>query len=152
MIILTGFAVAGLLGAPWVPAKRKDLERMLGDAKLEKDHVFIELGCGDGRLLKVASKRGAKAIGYEINPIMWFIAWARNARDKNVSVQLGNFWHKDLGSADVVMTFLMPKFMRKLEDKLQNELSRGAVFISYIFNLPTKKPAIKKKRWLVYIF
>lgn len=152
VLLLLGFLLGGLVGAPWVPARQKDLEQMLDDAGLKSGQLLIELGCGDGRFLSQAAKRGARAIGYEINPLMWLIAWLRNLKNKNVQVHLGSFWKKNLADADAVMTFLMPKFMSRLEKKLDNELKPGAVFISYIFKLPNRKPSLKRRRWITYDF
>ena len=151
-IILVGFAVAGPLGAPWVPAFKKDLKKVIKDSRLKSGDVFYELGCGDGRFVAEAAKMGATAIGYEINPLMWLIAWLRNYKYKSAHVYLGNFWSCDLSDADVVMTFLTPRFMEKLESKLDNELKPGTKFVSYIFKLPIRKPIIKRHHWFVYEF
>lgn len=144
--------MGGLVGAPWVPAFKKDIDRMLNDAELKKDQVYIELGCGDGRLVAAAAQMGAIAIGYEVNPLMWLIALIRNIPNRRASIRLANFWYKDLSQADVVMAFLMPKFMARLQTKVQKELKPGARLISYIFDLPTKRPLLKRKKWQVYKF
>ncbi len=151
-VVLIGFAIAGPLGAPWVPAFKKDLSKVIKDSGLKSGQVFYELGCGDGRFVAEAAKCGATAIGYEINPIMWLIAWLRCLRYKSAHVYLGNFWNHNLSDGDVIMTFLTPRFMQKLEDKLTSELKRGTTFVSYIFVLPHKKPKLKRHHWIVYEF
>ena len=146
-----GFMIGGLMGAPWVPTRRRDMEHILDDTKLKKGELFIELGCGDGRLLAAASRRGARAIGYEINPVMWLVATLRNIRYyPRVRVRLGNFWHRELGDADAVMAFLMPRFMTKLQSKAKTEMRSGARLVSYIYRLPTKQPEHKGRCWFVY--
>ncbi len=95
---------------------------------------------------------GATVIGYEINPFMWLIAWLRHFGNRSIKVRLGNFWRFDLSKADVVMTFLTPRYMQKLEGKLKKELKPGAVFISYVFVLPGLEPRLKKHHWSVYKF
>lgn len=150
LMILVAFAIAGPMGAPWVPAFKEDVEKVLDDSGLKAGQLYVELGCGDGRLLKAAAKRGATAVGYEINPLMWLAAWLRNLGEPKVRVILGDFWQKDLTKADIVMTFLTPRYMQKLEDKLKKELRPGTVFVSYIFELPNKKPALKRHHWQVY--
>src|SRR3990167_4634424 len=150
IILLAGFALGGQLGAPWVPAFRRDVEKILDDCHLKAGQLYIELGCGDGRGSAAAAKRGARAIGYEVNPLMWFIACLRCLRYPNAKIKLANFWGKPLSSADVVFTFLMPKFMPKLENKLSSELKPGASFVSYIYKLPNKKAAYKRPRWSIY--
>lgn len=151
--ILAGFVIAGFMGAPWVPAFKTDVVLMLSDAGLKKGELFIELGCGDGRLVSAAAKRGARAIGYEINPLLWLIASLRNIRFyPKVKIILGNFWAKDISKADVVMTFLMPKFMTKLENKTSSEMKPGSRLISYVFKLPSKKQSSQGAHWTIYTF
>lgn len=150
VLLLAGFAIAGPLGAPWVPAYRRDVADILEDTKLKKGQLYIELGSGDGRLLAEAAKRGARVIGYEINPFLWVVAWLRIRHYPEAHVYLGSFWNKDISAADVVMAFLMPKFMARLEAKVKKELKPGALFVSYIFKLPTLQPVISRTRWYIY--
>src|SRR5579885_3686023 len=115
LILLVTFAFSGWSGAPWVPARRADIETLLDDVHLKADELYIELGCGDGRLLVAVAKRGATAVGYEINPLLWLIATIRTIRFyPRVHVKLGNFWRANISQADVVMTFLVPRTMPNL--------------------------------------
>jgi len=151
--ILFGFVIAGFMGAPWVPTLKRDVTSMLNDVKLNNGELFIELGCGDGRLVSAAAKRGARAIGYEINPLLWLIAAVRNLQHyPKAKIYLGNFWPRDISKADVVMTFLMPKFMNKLENKTNAEMKAGSRLISYIFKLPTKKQSKQGAHWTIYSY
>jgi len=151
--ILFGFVVAGFMGAPWVPAYKNDVELMLNDAGLKKGELFIELGCGDGRLVFAAVKRGAQAVGYEINPLLWLIASIKNMRYyPRAKIKLGNFWTRDISKADVVMSFLIPKFMKKLESKTASEMKSGSRLVSYIFKLPNKKQSKQGTHWTIYTY
>jgi SAM-dependent methyltransferase len=148
--LLAGFLIGGLLGAPWVPARNSDVEAMLEAADLRANQLYVELGCGDGRLVVAAVKKGARAIGYEINPLLWLFAWMRCIRYSRAHIRLANFWPKPLNEADVVMAFLMPKFMPRLASKAKKELKPGARLISYIFQIPDKHPVKKTDHWYVY--
>src|SRR3989344_7989781 len=149
-LVAGGFALGGILGAPWVPSFRKDIGVILDDSRLGKGDLLIELGCGDGRLVAAAAARGIQVIGYEINPLLWLIAATRTLRYKNAHIRLGNFWNKDWSQADAVVTFLIPRSMGKIETKAAKELKTGSRLISYVFPLPNKKPAQKRERWFVY--
>lgn len=151
-VICLGFGVAGYSGAPWVPARTADIEHMLDDLQLKSNQKFIELGSGDGRVLAAAAKRGVKAVGYELNVVMWLIGWLRNIQNKNVSVRWGNFWNVDLSSYDVVVTFLVPRTMPKLEIKAEQDIKKGAILLSYIFPMPHKKPKKHGKSWYLYSY
>ena len=150
-LLLVSFAIGGFVGAPWVPTRKPDIEAVLDAALLSHGQLFIELGCGDGRLVAAAAKRGARAVGYEINPLLWLLAVLRTIRYyPRARVRLANFWPVSLAKADVVMAFLMPKFMPKLAAKAKGELKPGTRLISYIFQIPGKKPVKKSDHWFVY--
>ena len=102
--------------------------------------------------MRGAAKRGAKAIGYELNPTLWLYAWVRSMGDNNVQVRLGNFWTKDISSADVVMAFLVPRTMPRLGKKADKEMKKGSMLLSYIFPIPKKKPLRKNRSWYIYSY
>lgn len=153
ILLVTGmFALTAISGAPWVPIRSFDIESLLDDARVTKGKTYVELGCGDGRGLQAAARRGALAIGYELNPLLWAIAWIRCARYKHVNVRLGNFWRVNLSAADVVMAFLVPRTMPRLGEKAAVEMKPDAYLVSYIFEIPGRKPVKRGKNWLVYQF
>jgi len=152
LLIVGGFALGAVSGAPWVPAFKKDLESVLDDSRLKKGEVFIELGCGDGRLVVAAAKRGALSVGYEISAVLWLIAWLRCLPYKNAQVKLRDFWGVDLSGADVVLAFLVPRTVGRLEKKAVKEMKSGSRLVSYVFKLPTLKPKLTRHHWLVYYF
>lgn len=144
------FMVSSISGAPWVPARAFDIEALLDDVKLKKSEVFFELGCGDGRLVKAAARRGARATGYELNPLLFVVAWLRCINQPGASIRLGNLWDVDLRPADVVMVFLVPRTMPRLHRKAQQELRSSARLVSYIFPIVGKKAIYHSKSWYIY--
>jgi hypothetical protein len=150
LALLIGFAVAAISGAPWVPVRKSDIAAIVDDLRLSERKLYIELGSGDGRVLAAVAKCGVQAVGYEINPLLWLIAWLRLLPARNARVKLANFWSRSLKPADVVMAFLIPRTMPRLEVKLKKEMRSGSLFISYVFPLPTKKPIQKHKKWYIY--
>jgi len=150
-LLLIGFVVGGLMGPPWVPTRKRDVDAVLKAATLKPGQAFIELGCGDGRLVAAAASCGAIAIGYEVNPLLWFIAVLRTIRYyPKARVRMANFWSKSLAEADVVMAFLVPRCMQRLAVKAQKEMKPGSRLISYIFQVPGKKAIKKSDHWFVY--
>ncbi|MDQ5886571.1 MAG: hypothetical protein QG628_968 [Patescibacteria group bacterium] len=148
--LLIGFLVSSISGAPWVPARTYDVEVILDDVKLQKNEKYLELGCGDGRLVRAAARRGAVAVGYELNPLLWFIAWLRSIGHKNQTIKFGNFWHVDLSSSDVVLAFLVPRTMPRLEVKANKQMKKHARLVSYIFPMPNRVHSLKHKSWYIY--
>lgn len=160
MLLILGFLlllaalVAGISGAPWVPARRRDIAPLQKELKLKlkPGSRVYELGCGEGRLVKALSQQGYRVTGYEINPLLWLIAYLRCFGLKNVQVKLGDLWKADLRQTDAVVAFLVPRTMPRLESKAQKEMIKGSVLVSYVFELPNKKAAKHIKPWWFYEF
>ena len=53
----------------FVPTPQDVVDQMLELAKVTKDDLVYDLGCGDGRIVVTAAKKyGCKAVGYDIDP------------------------------------------------------------------------------------
>lgn len=151
-IIILLFCFVVFVGAPFVPTFSKDLKKIFDDIKLPKNSLIVDLGSGDGRLLVIAAKKGFRAIGYEINPILFIITKIRLLKYNNANVYLKNFWYADISKADLVFSFLATRYMPKLENKLLKELKAGSYFVSYAFELPNIKLIKKSKSAHYYKF
>lgn len=130
--------------APWVPSKKKDLERIFKVARLKPGEVFYDLGCGDGRLVFLANQKfQAKAIGVETS--LFLILFCKIRRifhpNKDIVFKYKSMFKEDLSRADVVYTYLLPKTLeKKLKDKFKKELKPGARVISYVFAIKGLEP------------
>ena len=142
--ILIAFLLTMLLAtaAPWIPARRRDMERILALAEIKTGDIFYDLGCGDGRILTVAARAGAVAVGFDISLMSYFMSLIRIALEKsNAKVVFKNFFRQDLSKADLVYFFLTPT--ARVKKKLEAELKKGARVISYTFSIPGWEPVKK---------
>jgi len=123
-IVLGGFSV--FFGAPYVPSRRRDLKRMFDELyPLKNSDVLIDIGSGDGVVLREASRRGAKAIGYEISPFLVALSKWLSRGDERVSVQIANFWYaKFPQDTTIIYIFSVHRDSRKLLRKMQREANR----------------------------
>jgi len=131
--------------APWVPIKRRDIERIFALAELKPNQVFYDLGCGTGWMVISASREfGAKAIGLEINLILFWICKIRQIfyGGKNLVFKFRDLYKEELSSADVVYFYGIPTKNGLVSKKLRQELKPGAKIISYTFSLPGWTPVL----------
>src|SRR3954451_24195367 len=56
------------LEVPYVPTAPELVERMLDLADVHASDYLIDLGCGDGRIAIAAARRGAHALGVDLDP------------------------------------------------------------------------------------
>lgn len=140
------------LKVPFIPTHKKQARLAIKLAQIGPQSKIIDLGSGAGRLIFLAAKTGATAIGYELNPFLYFwcagVAWWRGY--KNVKFIFQSVYEANLNRADVIFTFLSPAHMNKLADKFARELQPGAKVISYAFSWPNRAPTIKQDGLFVY--
>ena len=128
--------------APWWRTNERIAIAICRLAKINKNDVVYDLGCGDGVLVNVAAKKfGAKAVGIEIEPSRFLFAKIRtklNGLSKKVKIKRKNFFKESLTGATVVVVYLVPKTLERLKTKFLKELKPGVRVVSYRYkiNLP----------------
>lgn len=161
LIIMIGFATAGVSFAPWVPSRIKDLKRIENLANIKENNIFYELGCGNGRIVFYLARKypQAKFIGLEIYWPLYLFCQLRKwlGHYQNVRFYLKNLYHQDLSQADIVYIFGMPRTIKnKLEQKFLDELKVGAKIISYSFSVkglsPTEVSKPQKKDLPIFLY
>lgn len=137
LLLLASFAFTAASLAPWVPAWKKDLPRIMAIADLKNGEVFYDLGCGDGRVVAYAAKHfDVQAIGVELALPMIIVCWVRKLffRQKNLHFHFKNLFAENLSRADVVYVYGLPKKLSgKFREKLERELRPGSRVITMAF-------------------
>ncbi|MCK9283209.1 MAG: class I SAM-dependent methyltransferase [Rhodocyclaceae bacterium] len=102
----------------------------------------IDLGCGNGGLLRMIAKMrpDCRFVGIEHAPLPWLIAWVGSRRQTNLEVRYGDFWREPLGSYGLVYAFLSPAPMLRLWAKARLEMAPDALLISNSFAVPDQIP------------
>ena len=124
---------------PFVPTTAPVIEVMLDMAKLRDGDVVYDLGAGDGCVLIAAKKLcpGIVARGCEIVPTVW--AWGKLKiwwSGEEVDLRLKNALKEDVSDADVVLLYITPPLMAKLEPRFKRQLKPGTVVLSHAFRFP----------------
>lgn len=147
-VLLGAFAVFSALAltlvaayaslAPWVPTRRRDLERINRFAELPDGGVFYEAGCGTAHVAGYIARRnpGARVVGIELALPWYLLAKLRSVvrGPKNLSIEFGDACSRNYADADAVYIFGLPQTVNgKFKEKLEAELKLGARFISYSF-------------------
>ena len=117
------------------------VNRMMELAEVNPDDVVYDLGCGDGRIILTAALRyHARAVGIEIDPLRYI--WCQFLitilfQRKRIRIIFGNFYKMNLSEADVVMCYLMPDALVKLEKKFGQELQSETRVVTNKYIFPT---------------
>lgn len=157
MLLVACFGLVVFRGAPYVPTHRWELKKAFTELyPLTPEDVVVDVGSGDGVVLREASSHGARAIGYEINPVLvYFSRWISHRHD-GVEVRLADFWLVDLpDETTVVYAFTvsrdMPKMIRKLQAHV-DRTGRSITYIGYGSGLPDREPLVRLGAHSLYRF
>ena len=132
--------------APFVPTPEDVVERMLDVADVKKGDVVYDLGCGDGRIPIAAARRGARAVGIDIDPqrIAESNANAKAAGVADrVEFRVQDAMTVDVSPATVVTLYLLSSSNAKLRPLLTKQLKPGARVVSHAFSMGSLWPADK---------
>ena len=127
----------------FVPTADEVIEKMFDMAKVHKNDLMFDLGCGDGRILYMAAKKyGCHGVGLELNPIR--IIQAMDLAKKYDVGTLVEIRHgdalkpKDISDATVVMLYMFPAFMDLWEPIAKEKLKPGTRILSHDYKWDAK--------------
>ena len=128
---------------PFVPSPQEVVEKMIDLGGVKKGDVVYDLGSGDGRIVIAAAKKGARAVGFEIDGDL--LKQSReNIRAAGVQdsaeIRQQDILTVDLSPASVVTMYLLPDVNMKLRPNLLNQLKPGSRVVSHSFDMGDWKP------------
>jgi predicted RNA methylase len=110
------------------------VQAMLTVADLTPEDIVYDLGCGDGRIVKMAYERwGADAVGIEINERTAALARKNCEGLPDVKILHGDARKYNLRNATVVTMYLDPSLMHELIPKVDKT---ARVIVSYLHPVP----------------
>jgi predicted RNA methylase len=127
----------------YVPTPHDVVQKMLDLAKITKNDVVYDLGCGDGRIVVTAAKKyGCQGVGFDIDPER--IKESReNIKRHGVEVltkvRQEDIFQVDLSPANVITMYLLPSLNVKLIPQLE-KLKPGSRIITHDFDIEGVKP------------
>jgi hypothetical protein len=139
IVLLFGFVV--FVGPPYLPTTRRQIETALDMLELKEGETLLELGSGDGRVMRAAAKRGLKVVGIELNPLLvvfsYFLTFTYR---KQVRIEWASYWGAPWPRADAVFTFMLPRYMARLDQRMEQWRPEKVRLASFAFTIPGKEP------------
>lgn len=128
---------------PFVPSPQFVVDKMIELAGVKKGDVVYDLGSGDGRIVIAATKRGAKAVGFEIDPDLVSESRANIQKagvQESAEILNQDILTVDLSPASVVTMYLLPDVNLRLKPNLLSQLKPGSRVVSHAFDMGDWKP------------
>ena len=146
--------------APWIPLSRQGINAILDClGALPAGTVVVDLGCGDGRVLRAMARRNPaiRGIGIEQSRVLTMFArqWSLLRGFPQLRFERGDFLRRALTDADVVTCYLWPDVMPTLGEKFRRELRTGSRVVVVAFPIPGWRPdrigtILRGGRWFLY--
>jgi 2-polyprenyl-3-methyl-5-hydroxy-6-metoxy-1,4-benzoquinol methylase len=143
-VLSLGFVASALArDEPYVPTPHAVVDKMLEVAQVGPNDVVYDLGCGDGRIVIAAAKKGARGVGIDIDEQR-----IREARSNaaaagvadRVQFRQEDLFKTDFREATVVTMYLLTSVNMRLRPRLLAELKPGTRIVSHAFDLGDWKP------------
>jgi protein-L-isoaspartate O-methyltransferase len=128
---------------PFVPSPQIVVDKMIELAGVKKGDVVYDLGSGDGRIVIAAAKKGARAVGFEIDPDLVGESRANIQKagvQEMAEIRNQDILTVDLSAASVVTMYLLPDVNLKLRPNLLSQLKPGSRVVSHSFDMGDWKP------------
>lgn len=136
--------------APYFPSLGKDSGRAL-KKYLKKSDNFLDVGCGDGRILLQALTQGAHVTGIDINPFMsWVSRLNLLLHRKTGKVIQANMYTYDYSNYDVIYAYLLIDTMNKVLPIISKTAKPGTIIIANTFKFKDLEPIDKIGKIAVY--
>jgi SAM-dependent methyltransferase len=128
---------------PFVPTPQEVVDKMIELAGVKKGDVVYDLGSGDGRIVITAAKRGARAVGFDVDGDL--VKESRdNIRKAGVQelaeIRQQDILTVDLSGASVVTMYLLPDVNLKLRPNVLSQMKPGSRVVSHAFDMGDWKP------------
>jgi hypothetical protein len=149
IVFIFGFVI--FVGPPYLPTLRKQIGAALDLVDLKEGETLLELGSGDGRVMLAAAKRGLRVVGIELNPILVVISWFVTLRyRKQVRVIWGSYWGKPWPRADAIFTFMLGRYMKRLDERVEFWRPKAVKLATFAFTIPDKEPTATRDGVYLY--
>jgi SAM-dependent methyltransferase len=128
---------------PFVPTPQEVVDKMIELAGVKKGDTVYDLGSGDGRIVITAAKKGARAVGFDVDSSL--VKESReNIRKAGVQnlaeIKQQDILTVDLSPASVVTMYLLPDVNLKLKPNLLSQLKPGSRVVSHAFDMGDWQP------------
>jgi len=137
LLCLPLFAADDDLDVVYVPTPEDVVTAMLELAKVTKEDIVYDLGCGDGRIVAAAAKRwGCRGVGIDLSPsrVRESLETAERANVSHlVTIRRADIFDIDLSGATVVTLYLLPPLNRKLVPQLE-KMKPGSRVASHVYD------------------
>lgn len=139
--MLWAMSILGSWRAPYVPLPHESLPGIGEALALAPEQVVYDIGCGDGRILRMCAAREPRA-QYKGVERAWypFLLAKLCGASKNISYVRGDAFAQSYADADRVALYLLPGFVNTVAKKLEQDCKPGTRIVAVDFPITCWQP------------
>lgn len=154
-ILAVAFGFTAFFGAPYVPSRKEELRKAFKNLyPLSKNDLLIDLGSGDGKVLRIATEFGARAAGVELSPILALYSKIRLHKNRAAQVFCRSYFHYDFpAETTVVYVFSDGRDIAHIVRYIEVQAARighSIFLISHAFEIEGYKPQKRYRAYYLY--
>lgn len=155
ILIIFGFYLiwSWINQTPFYPSKTKPLNDLLKELNITGNINFIDIGSGDGRIVRWAAKQGFNADGIEFNPFLTLysrsVITLKGLRNR-AKIFNKDFRNHDFSKYDFAYLYIFPEHMDSVSNKLFSEMKKGSVVVTNTFKFTKLTPDRTFGKYYIY--
>jgi len=138
---------------PFYPSSLKKLNELKNFKELDllKYKRFIDVGSGDGRIVRWAVRNGFDSShGIDYNPYLTIYSRLMSVGNSKVKIFNKNFQDHNFSEYDMVYMYIFSEHIDNLKEKLYSEMKQGSVIVTNTFKFSTIEPDLVFNRFYIY--
>ncbi len=130
--------------SPFVPSDKALFEKGLELLELKENDKFLDIGCGDGRVVFACSQKYGNLSRYQGIETIPLLVMAANfkrifsEKKKRIFFKRADARKYDYGDFNKVFMYLLPEFVAELMPILEKQLPSKSIVVSIAFVIPEK--------------
>ena len=142
---------------PCINTRDSKVDALIDNLDLDSGDIFLDLGSWFGEVISRVSKNfpKSKIIWYEASILPYLVSVFKKSKNKlTYSVKRQDFFTTDFSEATVIFSYILPKFMPKIWEKIKKECKSGTMFYSNAFIIPGEKiyQTIHVEKGNIYVY
>ena len=155
VLVILIFGFTAITGAPFVPSrKRAAMEAFQKLYPLSKKDFLIDLGSGNGKVLAIATKFGAKCLGLELNPLLVLYSKIRLCHNPLAKTKNADMFHYNFPKeTTVVYVFGDGRDMKRIVKTIEKQVAKighPLFLISHAFEAEGREPVKAHGAYYLY--
>lgn len=141
-----------LFKTPYYPSSTKLLDNFVKSnlIQLPESINLVDIGSGDGRIVRWGLRNGYTSTGIEFNPFLTLASRLMILGNKRGKIINGDFFKENYSIYNLAYLYIYSEFIDKLSNKLLSEMPKNSIIITNTFKFSNLEPDLIFDKLYIY--